>query len=181
MTDLKEWITFEDQLELLKRRGLHVDDDAAALGYLRRIGYYRLSGYWYPLREIDHAASTKAGRPLRLDTFVPGSRFEDVVRLYVFDKKLRLLALDALSVSSLRRVSTWPTCWGGMTHARMRIPPACMATFPDERSSRDVIAAEPCTRCGWKNISHCCTVRASFLSWSTIRRNTVAGCPYGLR
>ena len=96
MTDLKEWITFEDQLELLKRRGLHVDDDAAALGYLRRIGYYRLSGYWYPLREIDHAASTKAGRPLRLDTFVPGSRFEDVVRLYVFDKKLRLLALDAL-------------------------------------------------------------------------------------
>ncbi len=33
---------------------------------------------------------------MRLDTFAPGSRFEDVVRLYVFDKKLRLLALDAL-------------------------------------------------------------------------------------
>jgi abortive infection bacteriophage resistance protein len=31
-----------------------------------------------------------------LDNFVPGSRFGDVVRLYVFDKKLRLLALDAL-------------------------------------------------------------------------------------
>ena len=33
---------------------------------------------------------------VRLDTFVSGSRFEDVARLYVFDKKLRLLALDAL-------------------------------------------------------------------------------------
>jgi abortive infection bacteriophage resistance protein len=33
---------------------------------------------------------------IRLDEFVPGSRFEDVVKLYVFDKKLRLLAMDAL-------------------------------------------------------------------------------------
>lgn len=96
MTNLKEWKTFEDQLELLRGRGLHVDDDAAALSYLQRIGYYRLSGYWYPLRELDRIASSEASEPVRRDTFMPGSRFKDVVRLYVFDKKLRLLALDAL-------------------------------------------------------------------------------------
>jgi abortive infection bacteriophage resistance protein len=45
---------------------------------------------------IDREASAQAQRPVRRDTFVAGSRFEDVVRLYVFDKKLRLLALDAL-------------------------------------------------------------------------------------
>lgn len=75
---------------------MQVDDPAAALDYLERLGYYRLSGYWYPLRAIDPAASAAQGKAVRLDTFTPGSRFEDVVRLYVFDKKLRLLALDAL-------------------------------------------------------------------------------------
>lgn len=96
MTLLKTWMSMEDQLARLKARGLAVEDDAAALSYLRRIGYYRLSGYWYPLRVIDTTASEQKGDPVRRDEFVPGSRFEDVVKLYVFDKKLRLLAMDAL-------------------------------------------------------------------------------------
>lgn len=86
----------EEQLARLKQRGMGVDNDDAALSYLRRIGYYRLSGYWYPLRAIDEAASRREGMPIRLNEFVPGSRFEDVVKLYVFDKKLRLLAMDAM-------------------------------------------------------------------------------------
>ncbi len=89
-------MSFKDQLQLLKSRGMQVDDYNAALDYLERIGYYRLSGYWYPMRRIDHAESMRKNTPVRADDFVPGSRFEDAVRLYVFDKKLRLLALDAL-------------------------------------------------------------------------------------
>ena len=96
MKPLKPWLAFADQLELLQARGLQVDDRAAALDYLERLGYYRLSGYWYPFRSIDLKVSTAQSQAVRLDSFVPGSRFEDVVRLYVFDKKLRLLALDAL-------------------------------------------------------------------------------------
>lgn len=92
----KPWISFEDQLQLLKARGMQVDDDAAALDYLERIGYYRLSGYWYPMRQIDKEESDLQKAPVRSDRFLPESRFEDAVRLYVFDKKLRLLALDAL-------------------------------------------------------------------------------------
>ncbi|KKO44324.1 abortive phage resistance protein [Arsukibacterium ikkense] len=85
-----------DQLALLKSRGLLVDNDTAALNYLARIGYYRLSGYWYPLRVIDTETSLQQNQPVRFDHFMPESHFEDVVKLYVFDKKLRLLALDAL-------------------------------------------------------------------------------------
>ena len=96
MTALKTWKSLEEQLARLKQRGLAVDNDEAALSYLQRIGYYRLSGYWYPLRAIDRAGSMHAGSAIRLDEFVPGSRFEDVVKLYVFDKRLRLLAMDAL-------------------------------------------------------------------------------------
>lgn len=93
---LKPWIPFTDQLAQLERRGMGLENRIAALDYLERIGYYRLSGYWYPMRAIDNVASAAQGKAVRLDDFVLGSRFEDVVRLYVFDKKLRLLALDAL-------------------------------------------------------------------------------------
>lgn len=96
MKSLKPWLSFADQLRQLEARGLQVEQPAAAIDYLERLGYYRLSGYWYPLRAIDPIASRTQARAVRLDSFVPGSRFEDVVRLYVFDKKLRLLALDAL-------------------------------------------------------------------------------------
>lgn len=80
----------------MQSRGLQVDNKPVALNYLARIGYYRLSGYWYPMREIDTATSQQQQQPVRIDRFVAGSHFEDVVKLYVFDKKLRLLALDAL-------------------------------------------------------------------------------------
>lgn len=96
MKALKPWRSFDDQLEQLQERGLQVTNKDAALDYLQRVGYYSLSGYWYPMRSIDKSASETESNVIRLGTFVPDSRFEDVARLYVFDKKLRLLALDAL-------------------------------------------------------------------------------------
>jgi abortive infection bacteriophage resistance protein len=87
----KPWISFSDQLQQLKYRGMLVEDDSAAENYLDRIGYYRLSGYWYPFRRIDPTNPKK-----RLDQFEGGTHFTDALDLYVFDKKLRLLALDAL-------------------------------------------------------------------------------------
>tara|TARA_R110002072_G_scaffold622_8_gene4843 strand:- start:5923 stop:6207 length:285 start_codon:yes stop_codon:yes gene_type:complete len=93
MDKIKPWQSMFDQLALLKARGLLIDNEPAALNYLSRIGYYRLSGYWYPLREIDATTSLQQNRPVRFDHFVLNSHFEDVVKLYIFDKKLRLLAL----------------------------------------------------------------------------------------
>ena len=89
----KQWKSFQEQLEILKSNGLIVDNNASALDYLERIGYYRLSGYWYPFRKMKAKPDKFSYRE---DDFMSGSRFEDAVRLYVFDKKLRLLALDAL-------------------------------------------------------------------------------------
>ena len=91
----KPWKSFEEQLSILKTRGLRVDNESAALDYLERIGYYRLSGYWYSFRQLELDDDSQ-GLNKRLDRFVDGSHFKDAVDLYVFDKKLRLLALDAL-------------------------------------------------------------------------------------
>ncbi|WP_037585713.1 Abi family protein [Stenoxybacter acetivorans] len=93
-TELKSWKSFDEQLALLESLSLLVGNRAKALDYLQRIGYYRLSGYWYPFRQF--AADSTPEHPKRSHVFFSGNRFEDVVNLYVFDKKLRLLALDAL-------------------------------------------------------------------------------------
>ena len=45
----KPWKSYADQLDQLMARGICVTDRELALDYLERIGYYRLSGYWYPL------------------------------------------------------------------------------------------------------------------------------------
>lgn len=89
----KPWTSYADQLQILQQRGMQVSDTAKALEYLERIGYYRLSGYWHVMRQWQRDA---AGQRVVLDQFKPGTQFQDVVALYVFDKRLRLLVLDAL-------------------------------------------------------------------------------------
>lgn len=42
----KQHLSYEGQLDILKSRGLHVEDDGELLRALQRFGYYRLSGYW---------------------------------------------------------------------------------------------------------------------------------------
>jgi abortive infection bacteriophage resistance protein len=76
-------LTFDDQLQLLLGRGLLIADTADALHWLRHVSYYRLSAYMLPFKGAD-------GR------FQPGTTFEQVTDLYVFDRKLRLLLLDAI-------------------------------------------------------------------------------------
>ncbi|MCP5015423.1 MAG: Abi family protein [Ketobacter sp.] len=103
----KPWISYHDQLDQLKKRGLTVSDDDKAVEYLERIGYCRLSGYWFPFRErseiccplaAEGRSKFKKGNTdkLALDEFKPGATFQQAVELYVFDKKLRLLVMDAL-------------------------------------------------------------------------------------
>lgn len=94
----RPWKSCAEQLEILKGRGLGCSDEAKAMDYLGRLGYYRLSAYWFPFREIklEQDAATGKLKYQRLDNFIEGAQFQDAVHLYVFDKKLRLLAMDAL-------------------------------------------------------------------------------------
>lgn len=77
--------TFAQQVALLQHRGMIIDDTAEAEFYLQHLNYYRLGAYWLPF-EADHATHR----------FRPGTRFADVLNLYIFDRELRLLVLDAV-------------------------------------------------------------------------------------
>ena len=88
---LKTHKSFPEQLSVLRSRGLTIGNEPGALAALQRLGYYRLSGYFYPLRKTN-----PVGIPGRPDDFAEGASFELVLQLAEFDKKLRMLALDAL-------------------------------------------------------------------------------------
>jgi abortive infection bacteriophage resistance protein len=94
----KPYLTTEQQLALLKSRGMIVSNDAKASASLSRIGYYRLSAYWYPNRKSETYTDPSAGvEKMRvLDDFRDNTSFADALDFYVYDKKLRLLVLDAL-------------------------------------------------------------------------------------
>jgi abortive infection bacteriophage resistance protein len=80
----KPALTLADQLQRLHQvKGLVIHDEGAALAALKRIGYNRLLIYMRALQD---------GRKI----FLPGKSFDDVLSLYDFDRKLRLLCMDAI-------------------------------------------------------------------------------------
>jgi abortive infection bacteriophage resistance protein len=93
----KPYLTPAEQLALLESRGMQVSDRPKAITYLERIGYYRLSAYWYPCRASKTISlRDDSCKEVKDDLFKPGTEFSQIVDLYVFDKRLRLLMLDAL-------------------------------------------------------------------------------------
>ncbi|CAB0609711.1 hypothetical protein CIP107546_01744 [Corynebacterium diphtheriae] len=47
----KPHLTFGDQAAQLQLRGLIINNPDDCIGALEKIGYYRLSAYWYPFRK----------------------------------------------------------------------------------------------------------------------------------
>lgn len=78
-------LQLDELVDRLSDRGLRISDPAKAERYLQHIGYYRLSPYTIPFQQAgpDHL-------------FGEGTTFDDVLDLYIFDRALRLVVMDAL-------------------------------------------------------------------------------------
>lgn len=87
----KSATTIEQQLDLLKSRGLAISDIEKAKEILLDVGYYRLGFYLFPFE--------KSYPDLRDRTheYIEGASFEDAVNLYYFDFDLRLLLMRYLN------------------------------------------------------------------------------------
>lgn len=77
--------TPKEIIELLKSRKLIINDEDLALNYLSHVGHFRLAGYSLIFQE------DKERHLFRL-----GTKFEDIIEVYEFDRKLRVLLFDAL-------------------------------------------------------------------------------------
>lgn len=84
-------LTVTEQASRLQDRGLRCDDPKKFEHYLAHIGYYRLSAYCLPF-EVPTATPTRE----RTHRFLDGTTFEQVLGLYIFDRKLRLLVMEAV-------------------------------------------------------------------------------------
>lgn len=79
----KSYLSYQQQIELLKSRNLTIFDSNYALKKLSNINYYRLSAYFYPFFE-------------QKDTFRKDVTFEQIMQLYYFDKEFRSLVFFAI-------------------------------------------------------------------------------------
>jgi len=86
----KEHKTFEEQLELLKKRDLTISNPQYALTKLQHINYYRLSAYFLPFQYSKNSENK--------NKFLPDTTFEDIVKLYYFDIELRKIIFEAIEV-----------------------------------------------------------------------------------
>jgi len=93
----KPHLSFEAQLAKLTARGLACDDGSRTLQVLRSVGYYRLSAYVYPFRDLLPPEEQTAVH-YRSDTIREGVSWKHVEDLWAFDRALRLLCLDAAEV-----------------------------------------------------------------------------------
>lgn len=77
--------SIDEQIEILRSRGMIINNQEKAHHILTHVNYYRLGAYWLTF-EQDHENHL----------FQSETYFEDVINLYIFDRKLRLLVLDAI-------------------------------------------------------------------------------------
>jgi abortive infection bacteriophage resistance protein len=85
----KSPISIKEQVQKLKSRGLVIDDEELAAKYLSNISYYRLRAYTYPFQ--NNVDPDKHHEFIRKDI-----HFKDIIDLYCFDRRLRILVFNAL-------------------------------------------------------------------------------------
>ena len=76
--------TIDEQIGILRERGLRIDDEAKAKDFLLHNNYYRISGYSLTLRKND--------------IFSKSASFQNIVDIYNFDHELRHIILKYIEI-----------------------------------------------------------------------------------
>ena len=80
-------LSIEEQIRLLQSRGMTIDDPDRAARYLAHINYYRLRAYGLPFEDQENGKEHH---------FKSGTTFNEILTLYLFDRKFRLLVMEAI-------------------------------------------------------------------------------------
>jgi len=88
--DLKQPLSFDEQLQRLIEHNVDIDNKDFAKRVLSEVNYYRLTGYALQFRDKDSP-----------DDYVSGTKFETVWRIYQFDAKMRCILKPYLDIMEL--------------------------------------------------------------------------------
>lgn len=80
-------LSIDQQIDLLLSRGMIIPDRERSARYLTHINYYRLRAYWLIYEEPNGDGEHR---------FKPDTHFQDALSLYIFDRRFRLLVLEAI-------------------------------------------------------------------------------------
>lgn len=83
MANLKNPTTFQQQVECFEEKNIIVADKEACTAFLKKVNYYRLSAYHLPFKTEDGKCQ-------------PNVTFEQIQKIYEFDKELRMLILGMI-------------------------------------------------------------------------------------
>ena len=89
----KDFRTIDEQLEILRSRGLTINDDEEAMDFLLHNNYYRISGYSLTLRKND--------------AFSKSATFKNIQDIYNFDHELRHIILMYIEIIEVRMKSVY--------------------------------------------------------------------------
>lgn len=81
----KESRSINEQIALLKGRGMKIDDELEAYHLLSHVSYYRLKGYWWDMQSDKE-----------IHLFRNNADFKEVITRYKYDKELRILLFGAI-------------------------------------------------------------------------------------
>lgn len=97
----KPALSISDQIGLLESRGMVVNDKAIVENWLKSVSYYRMSGYWLPFEVPPTVGQTRSKQ------FIKGTKFDDVMALYIFDRDLRLTIMEAVERIEIALRARW--------------------------------------------------------------------------
>ena len=83
MAELKAPTTYEEQIDILQKRHVVIEDPASCVSVLESVNYYRFTAYFLPFKCKD-------------GSYRAGTKFQTVYRIYEFDRKLRGILFAAL-------------------------------------------------------------------------------------
>lgn len=107
--------SISEQIIRLQERNLIISDTERAKNYLTHIGYYRLSAYFIPFEQTSNNGQ-------RSHKFKPDTQFQNIIDIYIFDRKLRLFIMEAIERIEVTIRTNWASelaLISGDSHAYM--------------------------------------------------------------
>ena len=89
----KDFKTIDEQIEILRSRGLTIEDETEAKDFLLRNNYYRVSGYSLTLRKND--------------VFAKSATFQNIEDIYNFDHEFRHIILHHIETIEVQMKSIY--------------------------------------------------------------------------
>lgn len=89
----KDFKTIDEQIEILRSRGLTIEDNEEARNFLLRNNYYRISGYSLTLRKND--------------VFAKSATFRNIEDIYYFDHEFRHIILHHIETIEVQMKSVY--------------------------------------------------------------------------